>query len=139
MASSPARFASLLPPLSLAAPGALYQQIIDGIRSALARGQLHPGDLLPSVRQLAADTRVSVITVKRAYEELEREGLLHTRPGLGSFITESASLHLRQNRLTQAKALLAQARAEAERAGLSPAQIRALFLEQLTQNAQPNS
>lgn len=123
--------ASLLPPLSLAAPGALYEQIIAGICAALSNGQLPPGTPLPSVRQLAADTGVSVITVKRAYEELERDGLIYSRPGLGSFITEGALDRSREKRLARAATLLGEARAEAEQAGLNRSEIQALFLKYL--------
>ncbi|MEK0447577.1 MAG: hypothetical protein RLZZ399_2898 [Verrucomicrobiota bacterium] len=123
--------ASLLPPLSLAAPGALYEQIIAGIHAALANGQLPPGAPLPSVRKLAAETCVSVITVKRAYEELERQGLIYSRPGLGSFITDAALDRSRETHRARAESLLAEARAEAEQAGLKPSEIRALFLKHL--------
>ncbi len=122
---------SFLLPLSLAAPGALYEQIVSGIHTALANGQLPPGTPLPSVRQLAADTQVSVITVKRAYEELERDGIIHSRPGLGSFITDDALERSREKRLALAASLLAQAKSEAELAGLNPSQIRSLFLKKL--------
>jgi GntR family transcriptional regulator len=123
--------ASLLPPLSLATPGALYEQIVAGIHTALANGQLPSGAPLPSVRQLAADTRVSVITVKRAYEELERDGIIYSRPGLGSFITDTALERSRQKHLARARSLLAEARAEAEQAGLKPPEIQVLFLTHL--------
>ncbi len=126
-----ASFSSLLPPLSLATPGALYEQIVTGIHTALANGQLPPGTPLPSVRQLAADTRVSVITVKRAYEELERAGLIYSRPGLGSFITDTALERSRQKRLARARSLLAEARTEAEQAGLNPSEIKSLFISHL--------
>jgi GntR family transcriptional regulator len=123
--------ASLLPPLSPAIPGALYEQIVTGIHAALANGQLPPGTPLPSVRQLAADTRVSVITVKRAYEELERDGLIYSKPGLGSFITNTALERSREKRLARARSLLAEARAEAEQAGLNPSEIQSLFISHL--------
>lgn len=123
--------ASLLPPLSLAASGALYEQIIAGIHAALANGQLFPGAPLPSVRQLAADTQVSVITVKRAYEELEREGILYSRPGLGCFITEAAAERSRAVHLARAESLLREARTQAERAGLSASEIQSLFLKHI--------
>ncbi len=122
---------SLLPPISPATPGALYEQIVTGIHAALANGQLHPGAPLPSVRQLAAEARVSVITVKRAYEELERDGLIYSRPGLGSFITDTALERSREKRLARARSLLAEARTEAEQAGLNPPEIQALFLTEL--------
>ncbi len=127
----PSPFSSLLPPLSPASPGALYEQIVTGIHDALANGQLPPGAPLPSVRQLAAETRVSVITVKRAYEELERDGLIYSRPGLGSFITDTAFERSREKRLARARSLLVEARTEAEQAGLNPTEIQSLFLTHL--------
>jgi GntR family transcriptional regulator len=123
--------AAFIPTLSLAAPGALYEQIMAGVHAAVANGQLQPGAALPSVRQLAAETRVSVITVKRAYEELEREGILYSRPGLGSFISDAAVECTRKTHRARAEALLTDARLEAERAGLKPSEIRALFLKHL--------
>ena len=64
----------------------MYLQIIEQIRRRIAVGDWKSGDLLPSIRQLAADLRVSVITVKRAYLELEREGLILTHHGKGSVV-----------------------------------------------------
>ena len=64
----------------------MYLQIIEQIRRRIAVGDWKAGDLLPSIRQLAADLQVSVITVKRAYLELEREGVIHTHHGKGSVV-----------------------------------------------------
>ena len=64
----------------------MYLQIIEQIRRRIAVGDWKAGDLLPSIRQLAADLQVSVITVKRAYLELEREGLILTHHGKGSIV-----------------------------------------------------
>jgi GntR family transcriptional regulator len=64
----------------------MYLQLIEQIKRRMAVGDWQAGDLLPSIRQLAADTRVSVITVKRAYLELEREGLIKTHHGKGSVV-----------------------------------------------------
>jgi GntR family transcriptional regulator len=66
--------------------GPLYQQIMDQIKQKIAVEELKAGDEIPSIRQLAVDLRVSVITVKRAYLELEREGLIVTQQGKGSFV-----------------------------------------------------
>jgi GntR family transcriptional regulator len=66
--------------------GPLYQQIMDQIRQKIAVEEWKAGDEIPSIRQLAVDLRVSVITVKRAYLELEREGLIITQHGKGSFV-----------------------------------------------------
>ena len=66
----------------------LYQQIVEQIRGAIIAGRLVAGDALPSIRQLAADLVISVITTKRAYQELEGQGLIITLPGRGTFVAE---------------------------------------------------
>jgi GntR family transcriptional regulator len=73
-------------------PRPLYLQIKEQIRHRIAVGELKPGDEIPSIRALAADTRVSVITIKRAYLELELEGVIQTRQGRGSFVAEGVQL-----------------------------------------------
>ncbi len=70
----------------------MYLQIMEQIRQRIAVGDWPPGQELPSIRVLAADLRVSVITVKRAYLDLENEGVIVTRHGKGSFVAESAAL-----------------------------------------------
>ncbi|OPZ63799.1 MAG: HTH-type transcriptional repressor YtrA [Firmicutes bacterium ADurb.Bin506] len=69
-------------------PTPLYQQIVDQIRARILTGELRGGDPLPSIRQLASDLLASVITTKRAYSELEAEGLIITRAGLGTFVAD---------------------------------------------------
>lgn len=64
----------------------MYEQIMDGIRQAALNGEIPESGQLPSVRQLSADLNVSAITTKRAYMDLEREGLIYTVPGKGTFI-----------------------------------------------------
>lgn len=66
--------------------GPLYQQIVNQIKQKIAVGEWEAGQEIPSIRQLAADLRVSVITVKRAYFELEHAGLIVTQHGKGSFV-----------------------------------------------------
>jgi GntR family transcriptional regulator len=66
--------------------GPLYQQIVNQIKERIAFEEWAAGEEIPSIRQLAADLRVSVITVKRAYLELEREGVIVTQHGKGSFV-----------------------------------------------------
>ncbi len=70
----------------------MYLQIIEQIRQKVAVGDWPPGMEIPSIRQLAIELAVSVITVKRAYLELEREGVILTRQGKGSTIAESSGL-----------------------------------------------
>ena len=66
--------------------GPLYQQIVNQIKQKIAVGEWMAGEEIPSIRQLAADLRVSVITVKRAYLEMEHAGLIVTQHGKGSFV-----------------------------------------------------
>jgi GntR family transcriptional regulator len=73
-------------------PRPLYLQVKEQLRHHIAVGELAPGAEIPSIRQLAADIRVSVITIKRAYLELELEGVIQTRQGRGSFVAEKADL-----------------------------------------------
>ena len=72
-------------------PLPIYRQIIDGICRAVAAGTLAPGDRLPSVRELAAQLLVNPNTVARVYRDLERDGLLETRRGTGTFISSRAA------------------------------------------------
>ena len=124
-------FKLLLPPVSPAAPGTLYDQIVSGLKRAIGEGRVKAGDALPSFRQLAEEMLVSVITVKRAYEELEREGIVFRRQGLGTFVAEGGTDRSREVKLDEARALLREAAREAAEAGLKPAEVRHLFLESL--------
>jgi len=73
----------------------MYLQIMEQIRRRIAVGDLKAADPLPSIRQLAADLQISVITIKRAYLELERDGVISTQHGKGSAVAESAGLAAR--------------------------------------------
>lgn len=68
----------------------IYIQIVDEVRRGRVLGTLRPGDALPSVRQLAADLGVNPNTVKQAYRELDREGLVHMRRGQGTFVSDAS-------------------------------------------------
>ena len=70
----------------------MYLQIIEQVKQRVAVGEWAPGDEIPSIRQLAVDLRVSVITIKRAYLELEREGVIVTQHGKGSIIAPNPDL-----------------------------------------------
>lgn len=74
--------------LSQADSRPMYLQIMDSIKQLILKGEWVAGQALPSIRELAVSVKVSVITVKRAYQELEREGVIVTRHGLGSFVAE---------------------------------------------------
>jgi GntR family transcriptional regulator len=68
----------------------IYAQLDRGLRAAIATGRLRPGDQLPTVRQLAVELQVNANTVARVYAELERDGVLETRRGVGSFVNATA-------------------------------------------------
>ena len=119
----PERRKFILGPISPAAPGTLYQQIVDGLKREVSEGRLKPGVPLPSFRVLAEDMLVSVITVKRAYEELEREGIIYRRQGLGTFVAEQGHDRSREAKLNTAQELFRAAAREAAEAGLKPAEI----------------
>ncbi len=70
----------------------IYLQIVEKVKRAIIRGDLKPGDRLPSVRELAIMLRVNPNTVQRAYQELEREGLTFTRRGQGNFVTQDPAV-----------------------------------------------
>jgi GntR family transcriptional regulator len=78
--------------VSISDPRPLYLQIMEQIKRRVAVGDLPPGTELPSIRQLAADLNISVITIKRAYMELEREGVIYTRQGKGSVVADKPGL-----------------------------------------------
>jgi GntR family transcriptional regulator len=109
-----------LPPISAAEPGTLYRQIVDGLKREVSEGRLPPGSALPSFRSLAEELLVSVITVKRAYEELEREGIIYRRQGLGTFVSDAAAERTRDAKVARARELLREAAREASEAGLTP-------------------
>jgi GntR family transcriptional regulator len=128
-----------LPLISPAAPGALYEQIIEGIQREISAGRLRPGAALPSFRQLAADLMVSVITVKRAYEELEREGIVYRRQGLGTFVSETGGDRNRESRKAEAAQLFLDAIVSAREAGLSDREIVSLVRESLANLSNPSN
>jgi GntR family transcriptional regulator len=80
--------------VSLSDPRPLYLQVIEQVRRRVAMGDLPAGTELPSIRELAAELQVSVITIKRAYMELERDGVILTRQGKGSVVADSPGLSL---------------------------------------------
>lgn len=97
----------------------IYEQIYAQIKGLIITGQLHPGDPLPSMRLLAKELRISVITTKRAYEELERDGYIVSQTGRGSFVAERNTELLREETLRSVEQHLTDAIASARLGGLS--------------------
>lgn len=108
-----------LPPISSAAPGTLYQQVVEGVKREITEGRLRPGSALPSFRALAEDLLVSVITVKRAYEELEREGIIYRKQGLRTFVADYGDEAAREAKRLRAEERLREALKECAESGLS--------------------
>ncbi|WP_062049076.1 GntR family transcriptional regulator [Bacillus sp. JCM 19034] len=77
----------------------IYEQITNQIKSAILAGELPEGTALPSIRQLAKDLQISVITTKRAYEELEKAGFIYSIVGKGSFVAEQNLEVIREKKL----------------------------------------
>ena len=124
--------ACLLPPISPAA-GPLYRQIVDGFKREISEGRLAEGVALPSFRQLAGQLMVSVMTVKHAYEELERQKIILCRQGLGTFVARDGDDRSRQVKTERARELLRAAVREAREAGLAEKEIAGLFRRANTQ------
>jgi GntR family transcriptional regulator len=97
----------------------IYMQIVTQIKQQIISGRLQEGEALPSMRNLAMQLRISVITTKRAYEELEREGFIESYTGRGSFVRAQNRELLREEQLRQTEELLRQAMDKAKLAGLS--------------------
>ena len=105
----------------------IYEQITDQIKNQIMSGALAAGDALPSMRLLAKEVRISVITTKRAYEELERDGFLSTIPGKGCFVTAQNRELLREAHLRQVEDFLSQAVAAAKLGGISQSEVTELL------------
>ena len=105
----------------------IYQQIISQIKSAIMSGELCAGDALPSMRALAQQLRISVITTKRAYEELEREGFIENFAGKGCFVKRQNTDFLREESVRQTEELLEKACERARLCGLSLEELKEML------------
>ena len=131
--SEPKEIAVQVGPISAAAPGALYQQIVAGFKREIGEGRLSGDMPLPSFRLLAEQLLVSIITVRRAYEELEREGIIYRRQGLGTFVAADGRRRSREAKKKHAETMIQTAVQEAREAGLSPRQVREFIKKVITE------
>jgi len=97
----------------------MYRQVTDQLRDAIGSGSLVPETRLPSIREMARELRISEITVKRAYRDLETEGYIVTRPGLGSFVAGLSRERLREEKLAELKREITKLARTAETFGIS--------------------
>ena len=109
----------------------LYEQIVEAVRREVASGRLQPGKTMPSFRELASQLAVSLITVKRAYEELERENIIVCRQGLGTFVADRADECSRTERRGAAVNALRTAVRVGRQAGLDDREITELLSREL--------
>ena len=107
----------------------IYDQIYSQIKAQIIAGKLSPGEALPSIRALAKDLRISVITTKRAYEELERDGFLDNVPGKGCFVAPQNRELLREAQLRRVEEKLTQAIEEARRGAVSLEELKEMLTE----------
>ena len=107
----------------------IYDQIYSQINAQVIAGKLSPGAALPSIRALAKDLRISVITTKRAYEELERDGFLENVPGKGCFVAPQNRELLREAQLRRVEEKLTQAIEEARRGAVSLEELKEMLTE----------
>ncbi|MBR6222773.1 MAG: GntR family transcriptional regulator [Lachnospiraceae bacterium] len=105
----------------------IYLQIVDQIKAMIMSGELAPGEALPSMRNLAMQMRVSLITTKRAYEELERDGFIETYTGKGSFVKAQNPELLREENLRQIEKLLTEAVDKARIRGISKEEMKEIL------------
>ena len=96
----------------------IYEQITGQIKEMILRGELKGGDALPSMRGLAKDLHISVITTKRAYEEFERDGFIHTMVGKGSFVADANMEMMKEEQFRRIEEILAEGVALAKRSGI---------------------
>src|SRR3984957_18085402 len=120
-----------LGPISPAAAGPLYQQIVDGIKREVLADRLTAGSALPSYRVLAEQLLVSLITVKRAYEELEREGITFSRQGLGTFVAARGNDRTRADRRATARSALRSAIHAARQAGVTDRELIQMLRDEM--------
>ena len=107
----------------------IYEQIADQVKEQIMAGALAAGDALPSMRLLAKELRISVITTKRAYEELERDGFLENVPGKGCFVAPQNRELLREAQLRRVEEKLTQAIEEARRGAVSLEELKEMLTE----------
>ena len=113
--------------LSNASDKPIYEQITEQIKQAILSGTLLPGAALPSIRMLAKELKISVMTTKRAYNDLERDGFIETVAGKGSFVAQRNQDFLREALLTEIEQHLMKAVYLAKTASVSKEEMQQLF------------
>lgn len=105
----------------------IYEQISNQIKGMILKGELNEGDLLPSIRGLARDLQISVITTKRAYDELEKEGFIETMRGRGSYVAGQNTELMREKKLKIIEEKLSEVVEESKLLGLNYEEIQEML------------
>ena len=105
----------------------IYEQIVEAIKEAILSNQLSPNEALPSVRALSKELKISALTVKKAYDELEREGFTVTIHGKGSYVTAANTELMMEEQKKEVEQDLEQAILKGRRFGISDEDIKTLF------------
>lgn len=111
----------------------IYRQITDQVRHAIAGGTLRPGDRLPPVRDLAIDLAVNPNTIAKAYQDLERDGVIETSRGRGTFVAAAEPVASERERSTRLSPVIERLIAEAYLLGISEDDLRRLLDERLAE------
>lgn len=106
----------------------IYEQIVKQIKHQVISGELQQGDALPSIRKLAKELQISVITSKRAYEELEKEGFIDTVGGKGCFVAAQNQEFLREKRMRIIESKLSEVVSEAKMIGITIPELQEMLL-----------
>lgn len=113
--------------ISNSSPEPIYQQIVTQLKHLILNGELAEAEALPSIRTLAKELQISVITTKRAYEDLERDGYIETVGGKGSFVAAQNKELLREKRMRVVEDKVTEAIAAAKMAGLKQTELLEMF------------
>ncbi|WP_446898973.1 GntR family transcriptional regulator [Clostridium sp. LBM24168] len=105
----------------------IYEQITKQIKDSIINGNLSEGELLPSIRNLARELKISVITTKRAYEELEKEGFIETVPGKGSYVSSQNKDLLKEKKIKSIEDKLIEAIEDSKILGLKKEQLKEMI------------
>ena len=112
----------------------IYIEIEENIHSLIAAGQLQPGEQLPTIRELAADIRVNLNTVARAYFELDKEGVISTQRGKGTFVTGVPDkVQIERKRQKLLHSIIHSALEEAQKLGYSQDEIKKVFQKEMSE------
>ncbi len=114
--------------ISNSSPDPIYEQINRQIKAQIISGDLSEGEALPSIRKLAHELQISVITTKRAYDELEREGFINTVSGKGTFVAVQNQELLKEKKMKIVEGKLAEAVSEAKMLGIGLGQLKDMLL-----------